>query len=291
LLTQESVQNDLGLSDKQKATISSLQAGIGQKSRDAFQSLQENGADAQEFRETMAGLYRDHQAALSRVLDKNQKARYAQLELQREGFLAASRSEIASKLKLTPTQTKKIKTIVAEMRQAQYKAMPGMLGGLQAPAGGEQPAGKSAPAAKTKKGTSKTRRSAGGGNGGMDETGMDGGVDGGEIPLNGFAAGFPGNGPPGGLPDFLKPENQPDFARMIETQKKSRDEASAKIGELLTAEQKAAFEKLTGKPFDFSKLQGAPQDAKPAEEGEAKPDDSMKKEAPAKNQPKKKAGR
>jgi hypothetical protein len=293
LLFQEAIQADLGLSDKQKTRLNGIQAGFGQKSRDTFQALQESGAEPQEFQETMVGLQREHQASLTAVLDKTQKARLSQIELQREGFLAAARSEIASKLKLNPTQTKKIKTILSEMRQAQAQAMPGMLGALQPPPDGAQPATKGA--AKTKKGAAKAKRPATTNPGGSnDEMGLDGEMPGGEMGAGGLNIAFvPGGGPPGGLPDFLKPENQPAFAKMMEAQKKSRDEASVKIGEILTAEQKTAFEKLTGKPFDFSKLQTAAPDAKPAEDGEAKPDDAMKKEAtppPAsKSQPKNKS--
>jgi hypothetical protein len=112
--------------------------------------------------------------------------------------------------------------------------------------------------------------------------GGEGDFVGGQFDVNAFPGAMPGGGPPGGLPDFLKPENQEAFARMQEAQKKNRDEASAKIGELLTAEQKTAFEKLTGKPFDFSKLQTASAEPKAAEGADAKEDGAMKKDAPAK---------
>jgi hypothetical protein len=282
LVLQEAVQSDLGLSDKQKNQLNNLQASIGQKSRDLFQSAQENGADPQEFREAMAGLYREHQSSLLRVLDKTQKSRLAQIELQREGFLAASRSEFASKLKVTSPQTKKIKTIVGEMRREQAKAMPGALQQEAAP-----PA-KSAGTAKTKKGTSKTRRPSGG-TAGQENEEMGGDP---EFAGNGFfGGGVPGGGGglPGGQPDVLTPEAQADLARFQEVQAKSREEAKTKIGEVLTPEQKAGFEKLTGKPFDFSKIQDGPPTAKLGEEAEPKADEAAKKAAMSKGQPKSKA--
>jgi hypothetical protein len=249
-----------------------------------FQAAQENGADPQEFREAMAGLYREHRASLLRVLDKNQKSRLAQIELQREGFLAASRSEVGSKLKLTVPQTKKIRTIVGEMRREQAKAMPGMVGALQQE--GAPPA-KSASTAKTKKGTSKTRRPSGGTAGQEnEEMGGDPEFAGNDF----FGGGVPGGGgPPGGLPDFLKPESQADFAKVQEVQAKSREAANTKIGEVLTPEQKAGFEKLTGKPFDFSKIQDGPAAAKVGEEAEPKADEATKKAETPKGQPKSKA--
>ncbi len=295
LLLQEAVQTDLGLSEKQKSQINGLQASIGPKSRETFQSLQESGAEPQEFAETMAGLHREHQAALLRVLDKNQKTRYSQIQLQREGFLAAARSEIASKLKLSPTQTKKIKTIVGEMRQAQRRSMPAMLGQLQE---GENGTPNSTPptnqpsTTKAKKGASKSRRPAGNSNanpgvGNMEEMGIDGEFGAG-LPTGPFpGGGFPGGGgPPGGLPDFLKPENQPDFAKMLEAQKQSRHEAGTKIGAVLTAEQKSAFEKLTGKPFDFTKIDGGQATPKSTEDAEPKAEPTEKKPEMPKAQPK-----
>ncbi len=104
----------------------------------------------------------------------------------------------------------------------------------------------------------------------------------GQFDVGGYAnGGFAGGGPPGGLPDFLKPENQADFAKAIEEGKKVRKAASAKIGELLTADQKAAFEKLTGAPFDFSSIDGGTTTTKPS--------DAIKKEDILKAMPKPKS--
>jgi hypothetical protein len=246
LLLNPAVQSDLALTDKQKSQISGFEASLGQKRRALFQAAQENGADPQEFQEAEVSLQREFQASLTRVLDKTQKTRLSQIELQREGFLAASRSEIATKLKLTSAQTKQIKTIVGELRRDQAKALPGMLGGLQGSEPPQPVSSKSAGSSKTKKGTSKFRRPSAGGAGGNDGVGEDGEMAGGGSGENGFGNGFgggvPGGGPPGGLPDFLKPENQADYAKIQEAMKKSREVASAKIGEVLTAGQKTAFE-------------------------------------------------
>ena len=78
------------------------------------------------------------------------------------------------------------------------------------------------------------------------------------------------------------------MTKMMETQKKSRDAATAKIGEILTADQTGAFEKLTGKPFDFSKITPGPPagDPPPRPAAPKAEEEAPKKAAPAKNQPK-----
>jgi hypothetical protein len=80
------------------------------------------------------------------------------------------------------------------------------------------------------------------------------------------------------------------MTKMMETQKKIRDAATAKIGEVLTADQTAAFEKMTGKPFDFSKITPGPPPGNPPADAAPNPEaDTPKKEAPAKAQPKTKS--
>jgi hypothetical protein len=223
----------------------------------------------------MNTLRRENEAAIAKVLDKTQKARLAQIELQREGLLAVAKSDVASKLKLNSPQNKKVKAIVDEMRQAQLRAMPAPPGG-GFPGGGPGGGGP-----------------GGGGPGGGGPPGVGGGPGGDVGPGGGFPGGGApgvGGGPPGGMPDFNNPEFRAQMAKMMEVQKKTRDAATAKIGEVLTADQTAAFEKMTGKPFDFSKLTPAsppgnpPADAAPKAEA-----DTPKKDAPAKTQPKMKS--
>jgi Spy/CpxP family protein refolding chaperone len=298
LIMTEPVQEDLALTDKQKAQIKKSQSSMMLKSREMFQAAREGGVEPEEMREAMTAINREHNVAVAKVLDKNQKARLAQIELQRDGLLAAAKSDIANKLKLNNTQTKKIKAIVEEMRQAQFRAMPPPpgVGGL---AGGSPPnnPGKAAP--KGKGGNSRNRRQT---------PGADGGQGNGDMPQDG--GGFPGGGAPGdggffggegfapaGMPDFNSEEFRAKMAKMMEEQKKNREVASKKIGEVLSPEQTAAFEKMLGKPFDFSKLNFGPPNSKPpegeapkAEEGTAKPgEETPKVDAPAKSQPKTKS--
>jgi hypothetical protein len=282
MIASEAVQEDLGLSDKQKAQIKKLQASMLQRTRETFLAARENGVDPQEVMQEMSSLARDNNAAITRVLDKNQKARLAQIELQRDGLLALARADVAGKVKLTSTQTRKIKTIVDEMRQAQARSMPAPPGFGGPPADGIAAAPKVAAVPKSKGANAKGRRTPQGGNaapGGEDTPPGGEGFPGGGPPGFGNLNG----GPPGGMPDFNSEEFKAQFARMMEANKKIRETATDKIGEVLTPEQKQAFDKLIGKPFDFSKAQPGPPPGADTPKAE---EEATKKEAPAKSQSK-----
>ena len=72
----------------------------------------------------MESINRDQEQGIARILDKDQAKRLGEIELQREGIFAVARAPIAKKLKLTSDQTTKVKTIIDEMRKAQFAAMP-----------------------------------------------------------------------------------------------------------------------------------------------------------------------
>ena len=140
LLMSAPVQDELELTDKQKGQLKKLQASMIQKSREGMEAARQEGLDPQEIMQGMASLRREHDLASSRVLDKTQKARLAQLELQRQGLLAVAKSDVATKIKLTSPQSKKVKAILAEMNQARSKAMPTPPAGVGGfPPGGEAP--------------------------------------------------------------------------------------------------------------------------------------------------------
>ena len=120
-----SVQEDLGLTEKQKTQLKRIQGSTDQKTRQTFQEAGENGLEPNEMMELMNSIGREKNSAVAKVLDKNQKARLSQIELQREGLMAVAKSDIAGKLKLSSAQTKKVKSIIVEMRQAQFRGMPG----------------------------------------------------------------------------------------------------------------------------------------------------------------------
>jgi Spy/CpxP family protein refolding chaperone len=298
------VQEDLGLTEKQKTQLKKLQASMQQQMRDGMQQAREGGVDPQEMMEGMNTLRREYEAAIAKVLDKAQKARLAQIELQREGVLAVAKSDIASKIKLTSPQSKKVKTIVDEMRQAQFRAMPappagGFPGG--GPPGGGVPGGGVPGGGGNPGGGGPPGGGVGPGGEGGPGGGFPGGVPGGGFVGGGFAGGGPGGGGPGGGgpggggpggggPDFNNPEFRAQMAKAMEAQKKIRDAATAKVGEILTTDQTAAFEKMTGKPFDFSKITPAPPPGNPpAEVAPNTEAGTPKKDAPAKTQPKTKS--
>ena len=290
LVMMPAVQEDLGLTDKQKTQLQKLQASMRQKMRDGMQQAREGGVDPQEMMEGMAALRRENEAAISKVLDKAQKARLAQIELQREGLLAVAKSDVASKLKLNSTQNKKVKTIVDEMRQAMFRAMPAPPGGFPGggPPGGGFPGGGPPGGGVGPGGDANANANAGFPGGGAPGGGGFPGAGG----APGGNAGPGGGGPGGGMPDFNSPEFRAQMTKMMETQKKLRDTASSKIGEVLTADQTAAFEKLTGKPFDLSKINPGPRPGDPPADGAPKAEeDTPKKDAPAKTQPKTKSRR
>ncbi len=111
LVLNPAVQKDIALTTKQSAQLKKLDASVRQKRRELFTPGQDGG----DFRERMqAGmtLQRDFESAITKMLTKKQKDRLAEIDLQREGVMAVSRKEVASKVKLTSSQNKKVKAIV-----------------------------------------------------------------------------------------------------------------------------------------------------------------------------------
>ena len=274
LLTHEAIQADLGLSEKQKGQIVSSQSALDAKRRDLLQGVQNGAGDPEEMKALLASAERDYRSSLLRVLDKNQKARLTQIELQREGFYAVTRSEIASKLKLTPAQNKKVKVILDEMRQEQATSYAALVKEAQEKANPKDPSASpsetnamaktdpAAPAkAKSKKRTTVRRRPPTSGNtdGFQQEVGLGQDQDDGSGAYTmGYFALADGSGNLGLSPsipaEWMQNESLVEPARIQELVGKGREKARNRIAELLTDEQKAAFEKLTGKPFDFSSL-------------------------------------
>src|SRR5262245_38866898 len=87
----------------------------------------------------MDAFIRDQEAGVAKILDKSQKNRLSEIELQREGLLAVAKPDVAAKLKLTASQSEKVKFIIDEMRQAQREAMPAPPGGFRGPGEGPPP--------------------------------------------------------------------------------------------------------------------------------------------------------
>src|SRR5437764_302090 len=65
---------------------------------------------------------REVQKALGRILDRRQRARLAQIALQREGLWAILRPEIAAQLDLRPEQSELIRMILEQLRAAEAQS-------------------------------------------------------------------------------------------------------------------------------------------------------------------------
>jgi hypothetical protein len=291
LIASPAVQKDLGITEKQKTQLNRLMATLAQKRQQIFDGG-EGPPDAEAMRATMNGLRREQDAGIARILTKNQKTRLAQIELQREGVLAVARADVATKLKLTSTQTKKVRAVIDEMRQAVASAMPGPPGGF-GPGGGPGGPGFGPPGGP---GFGPPDGGPGGpgfgppgdggpgapgfappGGGGPDGPGGNaddaaagqgqgnprgarrgpngrGGPNAGQGGPNGGPDGPPGGGPPNFDPDQARER----FARMRETIESSRKKATEKVNKILTDTQKTAFSEMLGKPFDLSTIQPGP---------------------------------
>ncbi len=303
LLSIESVQEDIKLTDKQKTQLKTIEATY-RKKRQEMPRPGDESFDPQTMFETMNSMRRQQEAATTKVLDKTQKTRIAEIELQREGALAiANRKEVSTKLKLTTAQTKQVRKIAAELQQTLASAMPrpggGGPGGFGGPGGGG-PGGFGGPGGGGPGGDAGFNGPGGGGNnqaaqaGGNGQGGPGGGRrqrgnnanqnaaggNGGQGgpgggPGGGGPGGPGGGGPGGGPPDFNNPEMRAQFAKIRETVEKARKKASEQIEELLTKDQRIAFEKLQGKPFDLATLQpggpgGPPEGDAPANNAQNK---------------------
>jgi Spy/CpxP family protein refolding chaperone len=108
LLSQESVQKDLKLSDDQVTKVKELQ----KKQREALQ-----GVSREERRTKMQEQAKATQKAVKEILKPEQQKRLDQITLQREGTRALSRKEVAEALKISDEQKEKIKTIREEARK------------------------------------------------------------------------------------------------------------------------------------------------------------------------------
>ena len=250
------IQKELGLTEKQKSQLKKLDTTMSQKHRQMFTRTRsrQGDTDPEKMRTSMDSLRSEQAEAISKILEPKQKTRLGEIELQREGIFAVARTDVAKKLKLTSTQTDKIKTIVDQMRQDERAAMPRPPEGSQGPGSG--PPGEN--------GLQGGGPPSGGppGEGGLQDGGPPG------------EGGLQGGGPPGGDPpgenglqggglrwrpaDFGSDEFHAQFDKMRKEQEKIRTTATKQITEVLTAEQKTSLNKMQGKPFDLSSLRDGP---------------------------------
>ena len=234
------VQKELALSESQKSKLKKLDAGMVQKRRQSFSRRGQGESDPEKMQSAMDKLRREQEEGIAKILDKKQKERLAEIELQREGIFAVARPDVAKKLKLTSDQTAKVKSIIEEMLKAEREAMPPPPEGFPGPGGGPPESG-----------------------GPPGEGSFPGGGPPGE-------GGFPGGGPPGeggltggqqaegGPPGLNNEEFRARFDEMRKQMDKIRTTATTQLKEVLTPEQKTAFTKMEGKPFDLASLRAGP---------------------------------
>lgn len=255
LVMTPEVQKELGLTEKQAAQVKKLEAALERKRRELFAEEGDEGGDPRARMGTLMGLQREVETSVTKTLNKRQKDRLAQLELQREGPMALARKEIASKIKLTTAQSKEVKAIVDEMRAAMASSMP------RPPGGGPPNGGRGGPATNGSQRGGPNRAPGDDSAPREEEAAVAPGENGPPAPRGEGPAGGRSRragGPEGGRPNFDSPEFQAQFAKMREAQERIRTTATQKIDEVLTAEQKASFAKLLGEPFDFSTIRRRP---------------------------------
>jgi len=116
LLSDKAVQKELKLTDEQIEKADKAVAEMREKLTASRQDLQ--GLDRAEAQEKMQALGKEMAAHSKKVTDEllkpEQKTRFEQLSLQRQGFRALSDPDVQSKLKLTDEQKNKLKDLTTE---------------------------------------------------------------------------------------------------------------------------------------------------------------------------------
>lgn len=264
LIANPAVQKDLNITAKQKTQLRSVEEATKSGAREIFAAARENGIDPQAIGEQMTALRQDQEARIGRLLDKKQKTRLSQIKLQREGLTAVTRSEVSSKLKITNPQTKQIKKILESMNKEIGSAMPAPPQGFGPPGG---PPGGADGFFDVPKAGPPGGDNNGNGNGGAPARKKGGNrppankTDAGNDPNAPGGQGGPGAGGPGGFGGPGAP-NMEDFrekmTKAFETMGKARESAVKQIEDILTDDQKSAWTKLIGEPFDLSTIQPGP---------------------------------
>jgi Spy/CpxP family protein refolding chaperone len=129
LIGQPAVQAELKLRDAQRDRIRDLNAEFDQKRREVADRLTaaQGALDRDAFLALIAGLRRENEEALARVLDKPQRERLAQIGLQLEGPMAVTRPEVAERLNLDDAQWLQVQALKEQYESAReqlYAAVP-----------------------------------------------------------------------------------------------------------------------------------------------------------------------
>jgi hypothetical protein len=203
LVNHPAVQDDLRLTDGQKAKLKDLAAkrpaagarkpgsGSGKSAAPSGRAKTSGGSNATAARAAVTAL----QKQLDDLLNADQRKRLEQIALQVEGPLAVARPEVAKKINLSAAQVKQVRAIAAEAR---------------------------------------------------DQLAQLG-------PINPAPGGDPG------LSD--QPAARARFEQARQDADQLRQDAAARVTEVLKPAQKDSFDQLLGPPFDVAKLRAAPSPA------------------------------
>ena len=270
------LQDLIKLTPRQKTAMKEHADGMMEQFREIGQQMRGargNPEMQQQIQASMAELSQQNQEGLGQILTKKQLQRLDQVELQIEGPTAVAKEDVAHRLKLSESQMTKIAAVMDQMGEAEGKARseafagmgrggPGMGG----PGGG--PGGNNAPGGNN--GNGNAAAPGGGRNRGNRNAPPAAGADPNAQPAAAPAPAPAPNAPPadaaapapGGGGRGNRPQQTPEqreamtalFTKMGETSDKIREDAEAKIGKILSATQRNAFDKMLGVPADLVSL-------------------------------------
>jgi len=246
------LQEEIKLTEKQKTAIKNVSTKMQEQTRQLFQSMRNNngggngGFDRQAMQEAMVELAQQNQMAMDKILNKEQKKRLSQIELQIEGPIAiAEKPEVATKLNLTPSQKQKLAMIIEKMQTEQQELRMSVFG--NGPQFGQRNAGGGRGNAR---GTAKGEAPAKGAATKDDPAVKDANANGG-----GGGPGGRGRGNPfANMSDEERTAMQERMRKMGDDSAEIEDTAEKKIGGVLNDRQKSAWFKMLGEPVDPTAL-------------------------------------
>jgi len=214
-----------------------------------------NGGPGADFRAAMDKQRAEDEAALAKILNPTQRTRLAQIDLQQQGPYAFATPDLQKKLRMTPSQVADVDAIMEESRNAQRDAQRAMGGGRGNRGNGGNGGNGN--------GGGNGGQANGGGGGPGNNQGQGGQANGGG---GGRGQGGRGNRGQGGQPfnkeDFQKKMEDPQFKAEMEQRRAEfqaaadevRNQTMKMIADVLSKNQKVAYNKMRGDDFDRAKL-------------------------------------
>ena len=115
LLTSESVQKELTLTDEQKASLQKLRDDCAAAGQAFFESFM--GQPQDEIQKRMEERAKDSRNKISKILTPKQMERLDEINIQISGVVALNYEDVAEKLALTVDQRQKLKNLGEESRR------------------------------------------------------------------------------------------------------------------------------------------------------------------------------